>query len=96
MYTCLCPHVAECFLLRRLIFRDIYKNKIGVRAIRAAKYKKVWRENLLTIRVKVHKSNSRVKRWHSKCELLKTLKDTTFGKTICVSSLIVLQYRLIK
>ena len=47
MYTCFCSNVAECFLFKGLIFRDVYKNKVGVRAIWAKKYKKVWRENLL-------------------------------------------------
>ena len=47
MYTCFCSHVADCFLFKGLIFRDIYKNKVGFRAIRTTKYKKVWQGNLL-------------------------------------------------
>ena len=35
------------FALRGFIFRDIHKNKEGVRAIRVMKYKNMWLENLL-------------------------------------------------
>ena len=60
------------FALRGFIFRDIHKNKEGVPANQAMKYKKIcgwkiyWRTR--TFGAEVHKSNIRVKRWHNKCE----------------------------
>ena len=60
------------FALRGFIFLDIHqKNKEGVRAIRAIKYKKKnWKIYLRTgtFGAEVQKSNIRVKRWHSKCK----------------------------
>ena len=39
--TCFCSHVAECFFCwESLSFRIFTKNKLGVRAFRATKYKK--------------------------------------------------------
>ena len=35
------------FFVQMVCFRDIHKNKVGSRAIRATKYKTRWRENLL-------------------------------------------------
>ena len=61
------------FALRGFIFRDIHKkNKKGVQAIRAMKYKKIcdWKtySRTRTFGAEVHKSNIRVKKWHNKCE----------------------------
>ena len=45
------------------------KNKEGVRAIRAMKYKKCgWNIYTRTFGAEVHKSNIGVKRWHKKYE----------------------------
>ena len=53
------------FALRGFIFHDFTKNKEGVRAIRAIKYRKYvpWKEN-----TQIYKSNISVKRWHNKYE----------------------------
>ena len=59
------------FALRGFIFGDIDKNKEGVRAIRAMKYKQCgWKiySCTRTFGAEVHKSNIRVKRWHNKYE----------------------------
>ena len=58
------------FALRGFIFRDIHKNKEGVRAIRVMKYKKYVAGKSTRARAplapEVHKWNIRVKRWYKK------------------------------
>ena len=76
------------------------KNKDGVWAIRAMKYKKIcgWKiySRTRTFGAEVHKSNIRVKRWHNKYENSELYWKTTFVEKICLPSPIVLRYRLIK
>ena len=89
------------FALRGFIFRDIHKKQGRSSSNSGYEIQKIcgWKiySRTRTFGAEVHKSNIRVKRWHTKYESSELLlKDTTFVEIICLPSPIVLKYRLIK